>query len=143
MRLAQPNASVIPEPLILVLAISSARFHSAAAATPVRFTSSYLPASTGAHGGPFPADCGAGVSRKGPDGRGLANKEEEVKMSRIITASELQNRSLADLQALYRAVQQELSASATGSADRRNALASLENIGRAIAQAQSYPAPRF
>ncbi len=64
-------------------------------------------------------------------------------MSRIITASELQNRSLTELQALYRTVQQELAASAPGSAARRNALASLENISRAIAQRRVYPAPRF
>jgi hypothetical protein len=41
-----------------------------------------------------------------------------------------------------RQVQQELAASATGSAARRNALASLENISRAIAQRRVL-SPRF
>ena len=55
-------------------------------------------------------------------------------MSQIITAAELQNRTLCDLQTLYRKVQAELTRSPRGSADRRNALASLENISRAIAR---------
>lgn len=62
-------------------------------------------------------------------------------MCKIITTAELQYRSLAELQALYRKVQQELAISAPGSAARRNALASLENIGRAIAQRRVYPRP--
>ena len=62
-------------------------------------------------------------------------------MCKIITTAELQYRSLAELQALYRKVQQELSMSAPGSAARRNALASLENISRSIAQRRVYPSP--
>ncbi|MBK8174836.1 MAG: hypothetical protein IPK66_06070 [Rhodospirillales bacterium] len=69
-------------------------------------------------------------------------------MSQIITAAELQNRTLSDLQTLYRKAQEELTRSPRGSADRRNALASLENISRAIARARArhlacQPRPRF
>lgn len=63
-------------------------------------------------------------------------------MFKIITAADLQGRTLTELQSLYRMVQQELAASATGSAARRNALASLENISRAIAQRRVLT-PRF
>lgn len=62
-------------------------------------------------------------------------------MSRIITAHELANRSLPYLQALYRKTHEELARSDEGSAARRNALASIENISRAIARARS--GPRF
>ena len=62
-------------------------------------------------------------------------------MCKIITPAGLQYRSLAELQALYRKVQQELSMSAPGSAARRNTLASLENISRAIARHRRYPSP--
>lgn len=54
-------------------------------------------------------------------------------MSRIITAAELANRSLTDLQALYRQTHAALIRSEASSPARRNALASLENISRAIA----------
>ena len=65
-------------------------------------------------------------------------------MSRLITAAELQNRTLFDLQTLYRKVQEELTRSPRGSAARRNALASLDNIVRAIARLRAYgPRPRF
>ena len=65
-------------------------------------------------------------------------------MSRIITAAELQNRTLADLQTLYRKMQEDLTRSAPGSAERRNALASLENISHAIARKRAcQPRPRF
>ena len=80
-------------------------------------------------------------NRKVPAG-GASQPRGGITMSRIITASELQNRSLADLQALYRTVQQELTASAPGSAVRRNALASLENISRANTQRRVL-SPRF
>ncbi|QLH37736.1 MAG: hypothetical protein HWD60_00230 [Defluviicoccus sp.] len=55
-------------------------------------------------------------------------------MSRIVTAAELEHRTLEYLQQLYRQVQQELTRSAPGSDQRRNALASLETISRAIAR---------
>ena len=53
-------------------------------------------------------------------------------MSKIILASELEGRSLSELWSLYATVERELTQSALGSAQRRNALASLENIRRAI-----------
>lgn len=65
-------------------------------------------------------------------------------MSRIITAAELQNRTLSDLQTLYRKVQEDLTRSLRGSAERRNALASLNNLARAIARKRAcQPRPRF
>jgi len=63
-------------------------------------------------------------------------------MSRIITAAALQGRSLTQLQALYQSVQQELVRSEHGSQARREALASLETISLAIAQAR-LSGPRF
>jgi hypothetical protein len=53
-------------------------------------------------------------------------------MSRIITMAKLQNRTIEELQALYRKTSQELTRSPRGSAARRNALATLENIARAM-----------
>ena len=53
-------------------------------------------------------------------------------MCRMITTQELQRLSLAELQTLFRQVHSELARSAPGSADRRNALASLETIAAAI-----------
>lgn len=58
-------------------------------------------------------------------------------MNRIIVASELQNRSLEELKVAFHKAQQDLARSAAGSAERRNALASLENIGRAIDSRQT------
>jgi hypothetical protein len=55
-------------------------------------------------------------------------------MSRIITAATLQGRTLAQLQALYQATQQELVRSDSGSQERHEALASLELLSLAIAQ---------
>ena len=53
-------------------------------------------------------------------------------MNRIIVASELQNRSLEELTVAFNKAQQELVKSSPCSAERRNALASIENIRRAI-----------
>ena len=64
-------------------------------------------------------------------------------MSRIITMAELQNRPMAYLQKLHQQMQQNLAESAAGSEDRRNALASLENISRAMAYARMLPGPRL
>ena len=61
-------------------------------------------------------------------------------MFRLITAAELQHRSLEDLHGLYRLVHADLVRSAPESAERRNALASLENISRAI-RTQHAPRP--
>ena len=62
-------------------------------------------------------------------------------MCKILTSAELQYRSLPELQALYRKVQQELAISAPGSDARRKARISLENIGFAIARHRRYPSP--
>ncbi len=64
-------------------------------------------------------------------------------MCKIITPAELQYRSLTELQALYRKVQQELAISAPGSDARRKARVSLENIGCAMARHQHCPGPRL
>lgn len=62
-------------------------------------------------------------------------------MSRIITPADLHGRSLAELQALYRAVHDELAHSEPGSHERRIALASLEVLTRAIAQRRAMSTP--
>ena len=53
-------------------------------------------------------------------------------MCRIITASELQNKTDIELSALFRKVSQQVTKSEPGTPERRNALASLENIQRVI-----------
>lgn len=54
-------------------------------------------------------------------------------MSRLITANELASKSIPELRALYRAAHDDLVRSDAGTHDRRIALASLENISRALA----------
>lgn len=54
-------------------------------------------------------------------------------MSRIILPIDLQGRSLSELWSLHAEADRALTRSAAGSAERRDALASLENIRRAIA----------
>ena len=58
-------------------------------------------------------------------------------MCRIITASELANKPNIELSALFQKVSQELANSEIGSSERRNALASLENISGQCAGAIS------
>jgi hypothetical protein len=53
-------------------------------------------------------------------------------MRKIITPSELGHQSESGLSALFRQVAQELAGTKPGSSERRNALASLENIQRAM-----------
>lgn len=53
-------------------------------------------------------------------------------MSRIILASELQGRTLSELWSLYAIVERQVTQSPVNSSERRNSLASLENIRRAI-----------
>ena len=55
-------------------------------------------------------------------------------MSKIFTAAALEQRSLPELRTLFRQAQDDLAASDVASCERRNALASLENISRAIAK---------
>ena len=56
-------------------------------------------------------------------------------MRKLITAGELANKSIPELRALYRAAHDALVLSASGSPERSLALASLENITRALAYA--------
>ncbi len=51
---------------------------------------------------------------------------------KLLTIFELATRSEKELHVIYREVFNELAKSEEGSADRRNALASLENIERAL-----------
>ncbi len=50
----------------------------------------------------------------------------------LITSYELASKSVSELRGLYRKVFNALVQSAPGSAERRNALASLENISREL-----------
>ena len=63
---------------------------------------------------------------------GASEQTEERRMRRIITPSELQNRKLEELKVAFHKAQQELTKSEPNSPERRNALASLENIRRAM-----------
>jgi hypothetical protein len=71
---------------------------------------------------------------KGPDERGLKQKEENMK---LISNHELLERSESELSALFRTVSDGLVRTSRGSPERRNALASLENISRARAAIMS------
>ena len=62
-------------------------------------------------------------------------------MCRIITASELNNKTNNELSALFYKVSQAVAKSEPGSPGRSNALASLENISRAMRS--SHTAPRY
>lgn len=64
-------------------------------------------------------------------------------MPKIITPTTLQHRSVHELQALHRKAQQELAASASHSAERAAALATLENISRALCVKLTRSGPRF
>ena len=63
-------------------------------------------------------------------------------MTKIIACSELRYRTLAELEALFRALQIELGRSAPGSRERGIVLASLDSVRRAIAAARRQPKPR-
>lgn len=64
-------------------------------------------------------------------------------MSKIITPAALRNRSVAELQALHRKAQQQLAASHEDSAERAAAIASLENIQRALHAKLAHSGPRL
>ena len=53
-------------------------------------------------------------------------------MSKVITVFELQRLPQSELAAMQRNMQDALTRSAAGSTERRNALASLENINRVL-----------
>lgn len=61
---------------------------------------------------------------------------------KLITASELASKNLAQLQTLYRMISDELAETEPCKPERANMLASLENISRAIA-ALRMSGPRF
>lgn len=54
-------------------------------------------------------------------------------MNRLLTIAELQNRTESELCALFRQTSQALVRTSTGTPERRNNLASIENITRALA----------
>jgi len=76
----------------------------------------------------------------GPDGRGREDKEEKI-MSTVLTMATLQTRSDLELQTLARKALNDVQCSAPGSAERRDALATLENIDRVRAQRALRPKP--
>ncbi len=71
--------------------------------------------------------------RKGSGSRGLRRKNEKRIQMKLITRHELASKSISELRVLYRKVFNALVQSVPESAERRNALASLENLDREIA----------
>ena len=63
-------------------------------------------------------------------------------MTKIITCGELRYRTLEELEALFRTLQIELGRAAPGSPERRIALASLDNVSRAMAAAHLSRQPK-
>lgn len=55
-------------------------------------------------------------------------------MSKIFTAAALDRYNVPELRSLFRQAQLDLAASEADTAERRNAIASMENISRAIAK---------
>jgi hypothetical protein len=105
----------------------AARSHPAGATNrPSRVTVQLVDSSVCASGGRF--------FMKGPDERDLEQKEETM---RLISSHELQQRSESELSALFRTVSEGLVRTRRGSPERRNALASLENISRMRAERMS------
>ena len=76
----------------------------------------------------------------GPDGRGREDEEEKT-MSTVLTIATLQTRSDLELQTLTRKAQYDLACSAPGSEERRDALATLDNINRVMRQRALRPRP--
>lgn len=68
-------------------------------------------------------------AEQGSGGRGLLNKEEKM---RLITRFELVSKSETELRGLLREAFNALAASDVNSFERRNALASIENIQREL-----------
>ena len=62
-------------------------------------------------------------------------------MSTVLTISSLQNRSDLELQNLLRKARYELDCTAAGSVERRDALATLENITAVMRQRAMRPRP--
>lgn len=53
-------------------------------------------------------------------------------MNTLLTIAELQHRTESELRALFRQASQALARTATGTPERRNGLATLENISRVM-----------
>lgn len=81
--------------------------------------------------------CGA-ATRKAPTVGVLDEEEEDM---RLITNIELTGRNESELRALFGSVTKAVSQTERGSAERRNGLASLENIGRALMQQRATATP--
>ena len=64
-------------------------------------------------------------------------------MTKVLTQAALAHLSAGELQALHRKVRQDLAASAEGSAERAAALATLENVSRALRAKLVPSGPRF
>lgn len=58
---------------------------------------------------------------------------------KLITASELANKDLSELSAIFHKVSQKLARTDAHSVERANALGTLENVSRAIAARTSAP----
>lgn len=54
-------------------------------------------------------------------------------MNRLMTIAELQHRTESELRALFRQASQALARTSAGTPERRNNLATLDNISRALA----------
>ena len=62
-------------------------------------------------------------------------------MSTVLTMATLQSRSDYELQTLFREAEYDLACTAPGSAERRDALATIENITRVMQQRAQRPRP--
>ena len=62
-------------------------------------------------------------------------------MSTVLTIATLQSRSDCELQTLFRMAQYDLACSLIGSAERRDALATIENITAVMRQRAARPRP--
>jgi len=72
---------------------------------------------------------------------GAARTTKENSMSTVLTISTLQNRSDLELQNLLRKARYDLECTATGSTERRDALATLDNITAVMRQRAMRPRP--
>lgn len=62
-------------------------------------------------------------------------------MSKLFTMAALGSRSDCELRAIFKAAHDDLARSAPGSAERRNALATIENVTRVRNQRRMQPRP--
>jgi len=62
-------------------------------------------------------------------------------MSKLFTMAALGSRSDCELRAIFKAAHDDLARSKAGSPERRNALATMENVTRVINQRRTQPRP--